>query len=76
MSEALAAVATIGAALIGLLGALSLHVLTRIHRLEDELDQARNYNRQLWRYCRGLLDLYYRHRTPGSPDPDPVPEGD
>ena len=76
MSDALAAVATIGAALIGLLSALSLHVLTRIHRLEDELEQARYYNRRLWQYCRHILDLYYRHRRDGSPDPAPIPEED
>lgn len=62
------------AAGLALLGVLSGHILTRVHRLEDELDQARRYNRELWAYCRRLIDLYYRHRVPGAPDPDPLPE--
>lgn len=45
----------------------------RVEKLEGDLRIEREYNRRLWDYCRRLLDLYYRHRTPGSPDPDPLP---
>ena len=65
--------AVIGAAALALLGVLSLHVLTRVHRLEDEIEEAQDYNHRLWWYCRRLLDLYYRHRRDGAPDPDPIP---
>ena len=65
--------AVIAAAAITLIGVLSLHVLTRVHKLEEEIESAQDYNRRLWSYCRRLLDLFYRHRRDGAPDPDPVP---
>lgn len=52
------------------------HLWGRVHQLEDEVRRAREQNRGLWAYCRRLLDLYYRHRTPGSPDPEPLPDVD
>lgn len=59
---------------LGLLGIISGHILTRVRSLEDDLAAARSYNRELWAYCRRLIDLYYRHRAAGAPDPDPLPE--
>lgn len=61
---------------LALLGVVSGHILTRVRALESDLAAARAYNRALWAYCRRLLDLYYQHRSPGSPDPEPVPDGD
>lgn len=61
-------------ALLALLGVLTGHILARLHHLETEIDDARGQNRALWHYCRRLQDLYYRHRIPGSPDPDPLPD--
>ena len=66
-------ISVIAAAAITLIGVLSLHVLTRVHKLEEEIEEAQDYNHRLWWYCRRLLDLYYRHRRDGSPDPDPIP---
>lgn len=66
-------IGTILATSITLIGVLSFHVLTRVHKLEEEVEEAQDYNHRLWWYCRRLLDMYYRHRSPGSPDPDPIP---
>ena len=71
MDPALVAVA---GALLALLGVLSGHILHRVNGLEDDLRDAQDFNRRLWHYTRRLLDLYYRHRAPGSPDPEPLPE--
>lgn len=59
---------------LALLGVLYGHILTRVHSLEDDLAEANTYNRRLWIYTRGLLDMYYRHRRPEAPDPHPLPE--
>lgn len=69
-----AALMALGVAALGLLGVLSGHILARVHGLEEQLDDMRQYNRELWTYTRRLLDLYYRHRRDGSPDPDPLPD--
>lgn len=46
----------------------------RMGRVEAELSKAQTAHRNLWAYCRALIDLYYRHRKDGSPDPGPLPE--
>ena len=50
-----------------LLGGLYAELLGRVGAVEAT-------NRSLWAYTRGLLDLYYRHRGPGSPEPPPLPD--
>ena len=70
----LTAITALCVAGLTLLGVLSGHILGRVHGLEGQLDDMRQYNRELWAYTRRLLDLYYRHRRDGSPDPDPLPE--
>lgn len=52
---------------IGALGVFIGHLVHRLDRLED-------HNLRLWAWCRKHLDLYYRHRREGAPDPDPVPD--
>ena len=54
-------------------GALE-HVYRRLDDVEDELGRVRKQNRELWTWARKLLDLYYLHRGPGAPDPDPMPK--
>ncbi len=69
----------VGAILVAVLsfGGVTLgHLWSRVQNLEDQVKKARSQNRGLWRYCRDLLDLYYKHRTPGSPDPGPLPDVD
>lgn len=63
----------VAVAALGLLGVISGHILTRVHRLEAAVDEAHQVNRNLWHYTRRLLDLYYRHRVAGAPDPPPLP---
>ena len=50
------------------------HVYKRLDEVEAELERVRTQNRRLWAWARKHLDLYYRHRTDGAPDPDPIPE--
>lgn len=61
----LVVVGAIVTALVVLVG----HLYVRMGRLERS-------NRKLWAWSRALLDLYYRHRAPGSPDPAPLPDDD
>ena len=71
--EILVTVAVAGLALVGV---MTGHTLSRVRALEEQLADTQAYNRTLWWYCRRLIDLYYRHRRDGSPDPEPLPEGD
>lgn len=48
----------------------------KVLKAESQLAAAKNYNRRLWLFCRNLIDLYYRHRRDGSPDPPGLPEED
>ena len=59
---------------LGLLGVIAGHTLNRLNALEDDLTASHAYNRALWLYCRSLIDLYYRHRADGAPDPAPLPK--
>lgn len=68
------AVATVAVGALALIGTLAGVVMHRLTTLERRVAQAESYNRRLWAWARRHLDLYYRHRTPGSPDPEPIPE--
>ncbi len=70
----IAAAGLIVAALVALFGVIYGHLSHRIDRLENQLYAERAYSREMWSYTRRLLDLYYRHRQPGAPDPGPLPE--
>lgn len=76
--DVIPAVITGGAVIVGAVvtffGVLYGHLSARLSTLEDDLASSRSYNREMWMYCRRLLDLYYRHRQPGAPDPDPLPD--
>ena len=65
--------AIVVAAIAAGVGALG-HVYKRLDEVEDELRLVRKQNRELWAWARKLLDLYYRHRGPDAPDPDPMPK--
>ncbi|MGC4106041.1 MAG: hypothetical protein QM753_06760 [Thermomicrobiales bacterium] len=66
--------AGITVAVVGLAGVLYGHLNGRINELDDDLKAARSYNQRLWAYCRRLMDLYYRNRRDGAPDPEPLPD--
>lgn len=66
--------AVIVGAVIAFFGVLYGHLSGRLTALEDDLKAAQTYNHTMWWYCRRLIDLYYRHRRDGAPDPDPLPE--
>lgn len=59
---------------ISLTGVLLGHFYTRLHGLEESLKSARAYNFLLWEWARKQVDLYYRFRREGAPDPDPIPK--
>jgi hypothetical protein len=74
------AVAVAGVALLGalltLLGVLIGQLWGRLTALEARMESATAYNRRLWEWARAHLDLYYRHRMVGAPDPRPIPVED
>lgn len=63
-------------AVLALVGVLIARLFERIAKLEGRLSTADDYNRVLWMWARTHIDLYYRHRKPGAPDPKPIPERD
>lgn len=69
MTETLILAGVVITALLTVLSVVVAQLYTRVSNLED-------YQRRLWAYARYLLDLYYRHRQPGAPDPVPLPEDD
>lgn len=64
------------AALLGLIGVLVGQLYARISKLETSVRTGQDYNRRLWLWARQHLDLYYRHRRDGAPDPAPIPSED
>lgn len=67
MSEVLVLAGVVITALLTVLSVVVAQLYKRVADLED-------YNRRLWGHTRYLLDLYYRHRQPGAPDPAPLPD--
>lgn len=68
------------AALLTLFGVLIGHLFGRVAKLEndvkaarDEVQEERDYAARLWTYTRKLLDLYFRNRKDGAPDPGEIP---
>ena len=45
----------------------------RIGEIEEESERVMGYNRRLWNWAREHLDLYYRYRKEGAPNPAPIP---
>lgn len=70
------ALATVVGAVLILVGTLATIVAHRLSELEKRIVKAESYNRRLWLWSRAHLDLYYRWRRDGAPDPDPLPEED
>lgn len=50
------------------------HVYKRLSDVEAEVKSVKAQNRKLWLWARKHVDLYYRHRLEGAPDPDPLPD--
>lgn len=73
METAIVTIGVLGAAGLALLGVLSGHILGRVKHLEDDLEEEQTYNRELWWYCRRLIDDYYKWRRSDAPDPHPLP---
>lgn len=55
-------------------GVLFGNLFSRLSGLEESLKNARTYNLLLWEWARKHIDLYYRYRQEGAPDPDPIPK--
>jgi len=70
----IAAVAAIATAVMAVFAALFAQLFGRVHHLEGQVRSTTAHSRELWAYCRALIDLYYRHRKDGAPDPGPLPE--
>lgn len=63
-------------ALLSVFGVMIGQLYARVARLEGEVKDERDYTWQLWQWARAHIDLYYRHRKTGAPDPHPIPERD
>ena len=72
----LALVGVVIAAALTALGAILAQQAKRITDLELATLKAQSYNRKLWMYCRGLIDLYYKHRRADAPPPPDLPAED
>ena len=54
-------------------GAWTTILFNRIRSVERKLSQTQTYNRRLWEWSVRHLELYYRWRMDGSPEPDKIP---
>ena len=54
-------------------GVILSQIAARLRVVEQDLADARAYNRRLWLWSRHHVDLYYRYRRDGAPDPAPIP---
>jgi hypothetical protein len=62
--------------IVGVFGTLIGVLFNRVSHLENRVENAEDYAKKLWIWARALLDLYYRHRGPNAPEPNPLPERD
>ncbi len=46
----------------------------KAERAEKRATATDDYNRRMWLWARRHVDLYYRWRRDGAPDPEPIPE--
>lgn len=46
----------------------------KAERAEKRAAAVDDYNRRMWLWARRHVDLYYRWRRDGAPDPEPIPE--
>jgi hypothetical protein len=72
----IAGVCTVLAALLAIVGIVIGQMWARLSALEERVEKSAAYNRRLWEWARKHIDLYYRYRRDGSPEPDPIPEDD
>lgn len=63
-------------AFIGIVGGLFAQLYLRIATVEKQLKQAQSYNRRMWLWARRHIDLYYRWRREGAPEPEVLPVED
>lgn len=62
--------------LVAIFGTLIGVLFNRMAHLERRVEESEDYSRRLWEWARKLLDLYFRHRGPNSPEPPLMPERD
>lgn len=61
------------AAMLALFGVLIGHLYGRVGKLEGQVQDERDYNHKMWVWGRSMIDLYYRNRKAGAPEPWPIP---
>lgn len=74
--EALTVLGGVVVAVVSAGGVALGHLYKRLFDVEAEVKSAKAQNRKLWMWARKHIDLYYRFRTDGAPDPDPLPDDD
>lgn len=75
-AEGIAAFAVVSAALLSLAGVTYGLLFKRVAELERRVSRAESYNRRMWMWARRHVDLYYKHRKDGAPEPEPIPTED
>lgn len=66
-------VAALGA-LVGVLFKRLSDLEARVRLAESKVKASESYTRRLWLWAKFVIDLYYRHRVDGAPEPPPIPE--
>lgn len=66
-------VGVVATAVLAALGTLIATQAKRITEVEVRIDEAEEYNDEMWEWGREQLDMYYRYRKDGAPNPKPIP---
>lgn len=66
LGSIIVALMTVGGVVLG-------NIASRLRAVESDLKKERAYNRIVWFWARALLDLYYKWRIEGAPEPPPLP---
>ncbi|MBK7823378.1 MAG: hypothetical protein IPJ61_20545 [Tessaracoccus sp.] len=48
--------------------------LAELKDVRERVAELETREQRLWAWARRHLDLYYRYRQPGAPDPEPLPD--
>ena len=70
----LAVLGVVITAVFSVLGVLISVQASRISQIEREVEDLDAYNDEMWEWCREQLDMYYRYRKDGAPNPKPIPK--
>ena len=70
-------IVVLGSVIVGFLtlgGVVLNNISQRLRVVEEDLIKERARNRMLWNWGRTILDMYYKWRLEGAPDPPDPPK--